>query len=65
MSSALARLALSAYRWAGFGLYPVMGPYLALAPATVLLLALCGASASAALAWSGPPARSSGSMRQA
>jgi 3-deoxy-D-manno-octulosonic-acid transferase len=30
MSSALARLALSAYRWAGFGLYPVMGPYLAL-----------------------------------
>lgn len=30
MSSALARLALSAYRWVGVGLYPVMQPYLAI-----------------------------------
>jgi 3-deoxy-D-manno-octulosonic-acid transferase len=30
MSSALARVALSAYRWVGFGLYPVMRPYLAI-----------------------------------
>ncbi|MBD9371211.1 lipid IV(A) 3-deoxy-D-manno-octulosonic acid transferase [Rhizobium sp. ARZ01] len=30
MSNALARLALSAYRWVGFGLYPVMRPYLAI-----------------------------------
>ena len=30
MSSALARLALSAYRWVGLGLYPVMQPYLAI-----------------------------------
>ncbi|MFD1327355.1 lipid IV(A) 3-deoxy-D-manno-octulosonic acid transferase [Mycoplana ramosa] len=29
MSNALARLALSAYRWVGLGLYPVMRPYLA------------------------------------
>ncbi|MDF1632314.1 lipid IV(A) 3-deoxy-D-manno-octulosonic acid transferase [Mycoplana sp. MJR14] len=30
MSSALARFALSAYRWIGLGLYPVMRPYLAI-----------------------------------
>lgn len=30
MSSALARIALSAYRWVGLGLYPVMRPYLAI-----------------------------------
>lgn len=30
MSNALARMALSAYRWIGLGLYPVMRPYLAI-----------------------------------